>query len=516
MESRRTKTIAGMFLRYVCVFCLSAVVLLGVVILLFSAAVEWGLCVPANYAEQYLNENEDIIRNAPEITEDMIPFGSAYGVYEESGKWKYGNLDNTVREEAWEKYGKNTIYSDDGAYYRFIKRENQEVCIVRYNLIARYRSEWANRVLPPPEILGILMYIILFLIQAFLLAGRFSRKMKEQLSELEKVTAKIEAQNLEFEEAHSNIREIDETLAALNRMKDALKESLQKQWQMEADRTEQLGGLAHDIKTPLTVIRGNVELLAEEDLSKDAAECAAYIRENVAEIDRYLEKMREVLYDDSGRYRRSDDKFTSGTDSPAEKFQEHVKQEQISCGKMTEILAAYAARLAAERHIPINVQAGDFTDNRNASENPGQICCVQDEILRAWGNIVGNALEYTNREKGILVSFSFEVQENREQTAENSRKQPEEQPGEKQGKPESFLVAKVTDFGPGFTQKDLRYALQEFYRGDQSRHDRSHQGLGLAIAERFARAQGGKLILGNSEQTKGAETALWLKISKEF
>lgn len=49
-------------------------------------------------------------------------------------------------------------------------------------------------------------------------------------------------------------------------MKNALKESLNKQWIMEEDRKEMIKAIAHDLKTPITVIQGHVEVLMEGEL----------------------------------------------------------------------------------------------------------------------------------------------------------------------------------------------------------------------------------------------------------
>ena len=69
----------------------------------------------------------------------------------------------------------------------------------------------------------------------------------------------------------------------------------------------------------------------------------------------------------------------------------------------------------------------------------------------------------------------------------------------------------MRDYGHGFTKEDLEFAVEEFYRGDKSRHDRNHQGLGLAIVKRFIEAQGGFLELGNSKEIEGAEVTLWVR-----
>ena len=67
--------------------------------------------------------------------------------------------------------------------------------------------------------------------------------------------------------------------------------------------------------------------------------------------------------------------------------------------------------------------------------------------------------------------------------------------------------------GKGFSEQDLIYADQEFYSGDASRHDRTHQGLGLAIAKKFLKEQGGMLCFYNHAES-GAEVVCRIKTEK--
>ena len=60
-------------------------------------------------------------------------------------------------------------------------------------------------------------------------------------------------QNLEYETSGSGIKEFDDCLSAINDMRDALRESLEKQWKTEQEKNRQMSALAHDIKTPLIV-----------------------------------------------------------------------------------------------------------------------------------------------------------------------------------------------------------------------------------------------------------------------
>ena len=78
---------------------------------------------------------------------------------------------------------------------------------------------------------------------------------------------------------------------------------------------------------------------------------------------------------------------------------------------------------------------------------------------------------------------------------------------------QEYLTAAVRDFGKGFSEQDLIYADQEFYSGDASRHDRTHQGLGLAIAKKFLKEQGGMLCFYNHAEA-GAEVVCRIKTEK--
>ena len=70
-------------------------------------------------------------------------------------------------------------------------------------------------------------------------------------------------------------------MMSLEKMKAALKDSLQQQWESEQQKNRQISALAHDIKTPLTVVRGNAELLAEGELKEEDQECVLEILKNV-------------------------------------------------------------------------------------------------------------------------------------------------------------------------------------------------------------------------------------------
>lgn len=455
--TRKEKTLAGLFLKYVALFCVNTILLTAGVFALGVYASSTGILLPANYEEIQLSENAAHIREAEDSLEQWIPKGCTYGVYNAQGRWLTGTFLQQEQKSAWSCYEENKIYAEHKGYYRFIPLNRGEICIVKYHLIMRYSNEVLNEILPAPELLMPILDIILFILNAVLLSGRFAKKVKMQLQELRVFTEKIAENDLEFEAKTSELKEINEIMTSLNQMKDALQDSLKAQWDMERQKQEQLSALAHDVKTPLTIIRGNAELLKESVLSEEDQECAEYVLANAYEIEKYLESMKQVLQGDK-----------QGTE-PA------VLHSELLEKAFQEV----AGQLAAAEKIPVSFAI---------RPSVGTICCDETSILRAWSNIVSNAVEQTNRQRGIEVSIRTEYKEN-----------------------QTYLVATVRDYGAGFSARDLQYADQEFYSGDNSRHDRKHSGLGLSIAKRFVKAQGGFLKFENCKDDEGAVVSLFLR-----
>ena len=74
---------------------------------------------------------------------------------------------------------------------------------------------------------------------------------------------------MQFEIGHSKIKEFEDVICSFEDMKNNLKLSLEQQWNAEQLQREQMAALAHDLKTPLTVIQGNVDLIRETKLTKN-------------------------------------------------------------------------------------------------------------------------------------------------------------------------------------------------------------------------------------------------------
>lgn len=488
-------TLTGMFLKYMGIFCGGALVLLVVFFLLFTLLTGYGILLPANYAEESLKSNAKEFASAKQITEDMIPPGCSYGVYGEEGM-RYGSFSEQEAKNAWQQYEEDSIYGVNGGYYRFFKRENGEICIVRYEIGLRFAAPTLHALLPKPERTGIILFFLLFFAQALVLAKIFAKKMGRRLIALQEATGKIAENDLDFVVEHSDIREIDAVLSSLGRMRDALKKSLAQQWEIQRQKREQLAALAHDIKTPLTVIRGNAELLEENGLDAEGCECCSAIVQSVREMEQYLAAMREMLLYE-GEMTNENASIDAETGVRTSLMLQRGEIAGItSCACLREAMKEQAVRLTAARRMAVEVQerelrmdAPPWEESEGSSD--GKMTENDKPLLRAWNNLVENALDYTDQERGIVISFAIEVR-----------------------KEKYFFLAGVEDYGRGFTGRDLVCGTQEFYRGDNSRHGREHQGLGLAIAKGIVESYGGTLELSNSGDTKGARAVLRVPLKK--
>ena len=166
--------------------------------------------------------------------------------------------------------------------------------------------------------------------------------------------------------------------------------------------------------------------------------------------------------------------------------QEQILQEMISTG---------GYQMYKKEQVDIRELTGQFRERIEAAaagkkqtiqfecENLPKWICVNEKLLiRSWENLVYNAIEYTPQGGMIRICIS----EGKEQ-----------------------LEISVEDEGSGFSAEDLQSAKNLFYQGDKSKH----YGMGLYLAEQFAKENGGSLTLANSTRMKGAWVRL--RIAKE-
>ena len=224
--------------------------------------------------------------------------------------------------------------------------------------------------------------------------------------------------------------EIGELTTAFNQMSADLARSNQLRRQMTAD-------IAHDLRTPLTVIGGYIESLRDGVLQPNSERFDVMCQE-VQQLQRSVEDLRTLSLADAGELK--------------------LNCQRIAPQKLLEQAASAFKYQAEQKRITLYVEA-----------EPGlpEIAVDEIRIAQVLGNLLSNALRYTPDSGQIVLAAHRESQQ---------------------------IVLSLQDNGAGIAPKDLPHVFERFYRGDASRQQsESESGLGLAIAKSLVEAHGGTI-----------------------
>ena len=444
----------AIFIRYLLILCIGTVCWALILIVSYSDIVSTGIIYPANYAEQQLAKVKGAIATDDTVTPESIPDLCDYAVYTVDGTKLSGDLSQHAAAKAWNEV--RTSETGQDLFYQYFKitRSNQ-ICIIRYSLSPQYKSPILRKYLIEIEPLIFLIFIIGFIIGTLILASVFGKNLTVKMGSLQRATEKIQNQDLEFTVASSGVLEIDNILHSMENMKEALKVSLKTQWDLEQTRREQISALAHDIKTPITIVRGNVDLLSETNQTDEQKEYTGYIEESARQMEQYIKTMIEI--------------------SKAELGYTLHKRPVDSQSFISEIHNQITA-LSAAKKLTFDFETNNLPKTFNAD---------YDLLQRAILNIAANAVEYSTENEKIIFNVSG---------TENS------------------IRFCVTDYGKGFSTDDLKQASRQFYMGDKSRTSNAHYGMGLFIAKSIAEQHDGTLSVANSAETGGGMVTIEIPV----
>lgn len=261
VKNKKTISLSLFYLKYFACLFLGILAIVFIAFIVFNMLVLNDIVYPANYAEKQANASISKIAGAKEVSDDLIPELCQYVVFDINGKVKAGNIGQSGIKNAWRAAQEN-VSSISGYYYTVIER-NAEYCVLRYEIVPQFKYPALRRYLAKPQNLIFVSTVCLIFLLVIITAICFGRALKKKLSPLILATEKIQNQELEFTVMPSDIKEIAAVLKAVDDMRAALKKSLENQWNLEQIKKEQTLALAHDLKTPLTLVRGNAELSAD-------------------------------------------------------------------------------------------------------------------------------------------------------------------------------------------------------------------------------------------------------------
>ncbi|HCL03929.1 MAG TPA: hypothetical protein DHW61_16235 [Lachnoclostridium phytofermentans] len=280
----KTNTLFWMFIKQL--LWLSAYILIEIFtfILLFNIGLNNGFILPANYSEHYFEINKNIISNSEPFDKSLIPFTCKYGLFDFDGNYLSGDFSEEVVDDA-KVFIKDPKESNN--LFILIERAN-EYCVVQYDISAHFSSNILHKLFPKLELMYLMLFFTIFVAIVINNALNFGRKLKKELKPVLEEISQIQNRELNVERKNSKITEFNDILLSLYDMETALSQSLKKEWETEQKRKSNISALAHDIKTPLTIIKGNSELILEENNIAEMYQLADIINSNSDKIERYI------------------------------------------------------------------------------------------------------------------------------------------------------------------------------------------------------------------------------------
>jgi two-component system, OmpR family, sensor histidine kinase BaeS len=283
----------------------------------------------------------------------------------------------------------------------------------------------------------------LALILGSLLAYTFTRTLRE----LTEATVEIAGGKLGRQVKVHSQDELGNLAQSFNKMSADLARATQVRRQMTAD-------IAHELRSPLSVISGYAEALSDRKLP-GTPEIYSILYQETQNLNRQVNDLRILSLADAGELL--------------------LARQPLSPNTLLERIVARHSLAAQEKGISFNVQAAP--DLPDISADPERLSQVMD-------NLIGNAFRFTP-EGGEIVLHADANQDT--------------------------VRIQVRDNGSGITAEELPYIFDRFYRGDKARQPGSESGLGLAIAKSIVEAHGGS-IEADSVAGQGSVFSVYMPI----
>lgn len=303
-------------------------------------------------------------------------------------------------------------------------------------------------------LLGLITLIIfclpfIFLILYMWLFGkRLTSNIMKPLVKLQWASNKIRNNDLDFKLEYEYPNELGEVITSFEQMRKQLKETLYRQWQLEQQQKEMIGALAHDLRTPLTIIKGHLELL-QEGAYRNEARCLKYLTAMEGATQRATLLVEDLnLLSDLDRINLS------------------VQVEPVEIASFIKRIMCEYQVVAQQKNLELVLRIKEEMIDDKIMVDPLRLSQMID-------NIMMNAFRYA---KHLIVVRLTHTESNEVQIT-------------------------IANDGPNFSKEELEKACDRFYRKEVSRSNKeAHSGLGLYSCKCLTEQQGGRISLFNHNE----------------
>lgn len=279
----------------------------------------------------------------------------------------------------------------------------------------------------------------------------YRKKLREPITQLQNGVERIQEDNLDFHIEYDGDDELGRLCCSMEKMRRELRQKHKALWESLEQRKLLNASVSHDLRTPITVLKGYLDYLEknipQDKLTEDMLfDTVSSMQGAVNRLELYVESVRDI------------EKIEN---IEIEKRSENVKL-------LLNELRSNVLQLAGNKEIIIS---NDITVDK--------IQIDKGVFFRILENLLQNALRYAEKQVSINLSHK-----------------------------KDFLILTVKDDGKGFSAADLEKATTVFYSNDK---EKQHFGIGLSVCKILCEKHGGLLYVGNQKE-KGACVTAKLKI----
>ena len=288
---------------------------------------------------------------------------------------------------------------------------------------------------------------IIGLIVALVLAAIGSRGIARPLQQLAVASERVAEGHYDQRVPVSGPSEVRAVAEAFNNMTEQVQRTRQAQQDF-------LANVSHDLKTPLTSIRGYSQAIMDGAASNPV-------------------QAANIIYDEAGRMNRMVTELTDLARLQAGRLS--MELNELDLGQITTAVGERLAIVAREKGVTLYVRAGHLPP----------VSGDGDRLAQVLMNLIGNAIKYTP--SGGRISVETRVDN-------------------------GGVEVVVQDNGIGIPADELPRIFERFYQIDKARGPERGTGLGLAIAHEIVQAHGGRLDVASAGIGRGATFTLWLPL----
>ena len=306
-----------------------------------------------------------------------------------------------------------------------------------------------------PEVESLIMDVVMVLAMiliftSMILTAWIYKSIVTPIHHLQVATKKITDGNLDFEMPAGGEDEIGELCTDFEEMRRRLKETAEEKLEAEKQNKELISNISHDLKTPITAVKGYVEGLMD----------------GVADTPEKQEKYIRTIYNKANDMERLINELTFYSKIDTNRIPYHFDRINVN---------DYFADCVEELSIELEEQNIELAYFNYVDENV-QVIADAEQIKRVINNIVSNSIKYIDKPKGYINIRVKDVGD--------------------------FVQVEIEDNGKGIATKDLPLIFNRFYRTDASRNSsKGGSGIGLSIVKKIIEDHGGKVWATSKENT---------------